>query len=127
MSGHKRDVDEEEDEEEEELDEETQYQMDCEKHQETIDKRRKVRKQIRELDEKYVTNSAQLADLNNEQLQKLHKQQDQIFTTVNHVREQLLDAQTLNKAADILRTAAINADDASKRYPIHTVLHTVSI
>ena len=106
-------------EDEEELDEETKYDKDCENHQKKIETRRKIRKEYREIDEEYVTKSAQLADLQNEQLQKLHKKQDKIFLTVTHTREQLLDAQALNKAADILRTAAINADDASKRYSLN--------
>lgn len=116
MSEHKRD----DDGDEEELDEETQYENDCEKHQKDTEKRRKIRKQIREVDEELGQHSAQLADLTNEKLQQLHKKQDKIFQEVNHTREQLLDAQALNKAADILRTAALNADDASKRYVIHT-------
>lgn len=115
MSEHKRD----DNEDEEELDEETKYDKDCENHQKKIETRRKIRKEYREIDEEYVTKSAQLADLQNEQLQKLHKKQDKIFLTVTHTREQLLDAQALNKAADILRTAAINADDASKRYSLN--------
>ena len=113
MSEHKRNDDEEE--EDEEMDEETKREHDIEYQQKENDKRRKIRKEIREVDEEYVTKSAQLADLQNDQLQKLHKKQDEIFLKVSHTREQLLDAQALNKAADILRTAAINADDASKR------------
>ena len=114
MSEHKRNDDS--DVEEEEVDEEEKYEKDCEDHQKEIEKRRKIRKEIREVDEEYITKSAQLADLQNNQLHKLHKKQNVIFQQVSHTREQLLDAQALNKAADILRTAAINADDASKRY-----------
>jgi len=112
MSEHKRN----DDSDEEEVDEEEKYEQDCDKHQKEIEKRRKIRQQIREVDEVLVTKSAHLADLQNEQLQKLHKKQDEIFLQVKHTREQLLDAQALTKTADILRTAAINADDASKRY-----------
>ena len=81
-----------------------------------VNERRQIRADQRKQMEKLEDNSAQLAHIENGQLSQLCVENNTIFKKITHTRELLLDGEIFNKATEVIKTAALNADDISKRY-----------
>ena len=82
----------------------------------TIEERRLTRQNQRKVMDTLDTNAPQLMQLDNGKFQQLHEENNKIFDRVTHTREQLNDAEIFNRESAVIREAAQNADDISKRY-----------
>ena len=82
----------------------------------TIEERRLTRQNQRKVMDTLDTNAPQLMQLDNGKFQQLHDENNHIFERVTHTREQLNDAEIFNRESAVIREAAQNADDISKRY-----------
>ena len=82
----------------------------------TVEDRRVIRKQQRKVIDTLETDAPQLMQLYNGKFRSLHEKNNEIFDNVTHTREQLNDAEIFNRESLVIRAAAQNADDISKRY-----------
>ena len=88
--------------------------------------RRQIRADQRKMIERLEADAAQLSNVENGQFSELCEENNAIFKKVTHTRELLLDGEIFNKATEVIKAAAMNADDISKRYDFGSYAEALS-
>lgn len=126
IAGEKRKTMRSFDEDDDEIDEDGEHDARAAKVHGEVKVRRQIRADQRKMIERLEADAVQLSNVENGQFSELCEENNAIFEKVTHTRELLLDGEIFNRATEVIKAAALNADDISKRYDFGSYAEALS-